>query len=283
VSSGGQASPSRLVRDGARRVIEDVRSRLTELRGDGPGTADGALQPAYENGLEAEPQAWCSIVLAQTGSTAEFHAVVLEAGGRRSLVARSESFRVSRRWAAGDRGSPRDEHDALVARLEGLGWQRVATAGRWHDTALVLRAPGPSPDTRPATPRRTAAERAARAARAPQEPGDESSVRPKRAGKRNPSTKPEASKSAARKGSSKKASATPDSPPQKTKGATNRPVAPSALQPTVHIDAPQERGRTSADETGRAAQDVPRRSAKRAPDPFRFRAHADRHQVSRRK
>jgi hypothetical protein len=274
------------VRNSARRVIANVRGRLAQLQGDEAGTVDGALQPA----LDDEPQAWCSIVLAQTQSTAEFQAVVLEAGGRRSLVARSEPFRVSRRWAAGHRGAPREEHDALVARLEALGWQRVATAGRWHDTALVLRAAAPPPDTRPATPRRTAAERKARTARTPQERGDESAVRPKRAGRRSPAPKREATQSAARKAPATarkapatRASATSDPPQREPRRATNGPEAPPALQPTVYIDAPQERGRTSADETGGAAQDVPRRSAKRASDPFRFRAHADRHQAPRRK
>jgi hypothetical protein len=281
VSGAGPASPSRAVRHGARRVIENVRGRLTELQGGRLGKADGALRPAPENGLEAEPQAWCSIVLAQTQNSAEFHAVVLEAGGRRSLVARSEPFRVSRRWAAGARGAPRDEHDALVARLEELGWRRVRTAGRWHDTALVLRASAPPPDTRSATPLRTAAEHNARAAWTPREPGDESAVRPKRAGRRSPAPKREASQSGARKAPATRASATSDAPPRKTLRATNGPAAPSAWQPTVYIDTPQERGRASADDTSGAAQDVPR-SATRASDPFRFRAHGERHQAPRR-
>jgi hypothetical protein len=80
---------------------------------------------------------WCSIVYGQTGREGAFRVLAVKRGGRRRTIARSATFRMKRAGEPQARGVPRREHDALVEHLESRGWERIATPGRWHDTAFV--------------------------------------------------------------------------------------------------------------------------------------------------
>jgi hypothetical protein len=86
---------------------------------------------------------WCTILFAKDGNLGRFHVVALEPEGRRRVLTSSPPFRVPA-WSRAvalrqlpSFGTPRHAHDTLVKRLEGTGWRRLETQGRWYDTAFV--------------------------------------------------------------------------------------------------------------------------------------------------
>jgi hypothetical protein len=124
-----------------------VQARATES---GPRQEPSELPtpPLPFSAIPARParQEWCAIVFAGAKCQGEFHAVVIDHGGQRRVVAHSPRFRASRSGRVSRRGGAKDAHELLVRRLLILGWRPVPSRGRWHDTAFTRAAPS---DDRP--------------------------------------------------------------------------------------------------------------------------------------
>jgi hypothetical protein len=193
------------------------------------------VDPVHDDDPGAEPLAWCSIVLARGVGEAKFHAFVFEADGRRSLIACSEAFPLTRASGARDRGAPRHAHDVLVARFESLGWTRIATAGRWHDTALVLRAFQKPPDNADETSA-PAAEPETETAPAAEVPRARPTAAPTRNRASRPSPKRGAAGPADRARTNRRATGQPAgaAPPEP------QPAAPPEPQAAGSADTPRE-------------------------------------------
>jgi hypothetical protein len=92
----------------------------------------------------------CAIVIARSGTHAEFHVVAVRGAGR-GLIGRSPPFDVPRSGPIPDDGPARAAHDVLMAQLQANGWRPVgAEPSAWYRAQLVRARPANERELLPA-------------------------------------------------------------------------------------------------------------------------------------